>query len=165
MGEPGSTCSADEYISVADSFITDHGKWARTSVQESLTRGVVEAALTAEHATPATNPGKHVLPKTVVNTTDPQSQLMPPGVDCPRDTTLSSPSPAIRSSRSTVGQSPNDIASLAPMMEASQRAAAMLHTDTGRSEYIIGVVLADAGYCSDTFCSQTGRTDSAEQDT
>ncbi|MCD2158225.1 hypothetical protein LQL77_31665 [Rhodococcus cerastii] len=43
------------------------------------------------------------------------------------------------------GQSTDDIASLVPMMETSGRAAAMLHTDTGRSEHIIGVVLADAG--------------------
>lgn len=55
-----------------------------------------------------------------------------------------------------IGQSPNDIASLVPMMEASGRAAAMLHTDTGRSEHIIGVVLADAGYCSDSNLSAPG---------
>ncbi|MCD2158266.1 hypothetical protein LQL77_31945 [Rhodococcus cerastii] len=34
-----------------------------------------------------------------------------------------------------IGQSLNDLASLVPMMETSGRVAAMLHTDTGRSEH------------------------------
>ena len=41
------------------------------------------------------------------------------------------------------------MAAFAPMMAAAQAAAQRLHEVTGRDEHTIGVVLADAGYCSD----------------
>jgi hypothetical protein len=55
-----------------------------------------------------------------------------------------------------IGQSPNDIASFVPMMAASIQAATMLHTETGRPEHVIGVVLADAGYCSNSNLAAPG---------
>ncbi|WP_230990417.1 transposase [Rhodococcus oxybenzonivorans] len=120
-------------------------------------RRVVEAALAAERTASATKPATPVLPKTVANTTDPQSRLMPTrrgflqGYNAQLAVTSDQIIAAVQ-----IGQSPNDIASLVPMMEASVRAAAMLHTDTGRPEHIIGVVLADAGYCSDSNLSAPG---------
>jgi len=55
-----------------------------------------------------------------------------------------------------IGQSPNDIASLVPTMDACQRAAAMLHTASGSTDHLIGVVLADTGYCSDSNLAAPG---------
>ncbi len=53
-------------------------------------------------------------------------------------------------------QSSNDIASLVPMMQASLLAAGVLRTQTRRPEHIIGVVLADAGYCSEANLAAPG---------
>ena len=47
-----------------------------------------------------------------------------------------------------VNQQPNDMPSFVPMMTAATAAAAGLHARTGSPEHQIGVVLADAGYCS-----------------
>jgi hypothetical protein len=47
-----------------------------------------------------------------------------------------------------VNQQPNDMPSFVPMMTAATDAAAGLHASTGSPEHQIGVVLADAGYCS-----------------
>jgi hypothetical protein len=47
-----------------------------------------------------------------------------------------------------VGQSPNDMSSFVPMMNAALDGAATLHQTTALPEHKIGVVLADAGYCS-----------------
>jgi len=55
-----------------------------------------------------------------------------------------------------IGQSSNDIASLVPMMQASTAAAAVLHAQTGLPEHIVGVVLADAGYCSEANLAAPG---------
>lgn len=120
-------------------------------------RRVVEAALAAERTASATKPGKRVLPKTVAKTTDPQSRLMPTrrgflqGFNAQLAVTSDQLIAAVQ-----IGQIPNDIASLVPMMEASGHAAAMLHTDTGRPEHVLGVVLAEAGYCSDSDLSAPG---------
>ena len=46
--------------------------------------------------------------------------------------------------------SPNDMGSFVPMMTAAVTAAATLHEATGAPEHLIGVVLADAGYCSNS---------------
>ena len=55
-----------------------------------------------------------------------------------------------------LGQSSNDIASLVPMMRASIESADALHTRTGSPGHVIGVVLADAGYCSDANLAAPG---------
>ena len=89
-------------------------------------------------------------PKVVANITDPQPRLMPTrrgflqGYNAQVAVTGDQIIAAVQ-----LGQSPNDQAALVPMMEAATRAAAILHADTGRNEHTIGVVLADAGYCSD----------------
>ena len=65
------------------------------------------------------------------------------------DIMRSSRSPQIRSSSPQLGQNTNDMSSFVSMMYASEHVAAMLHTQTGLAEHLVGVVLADAGYCSD----------------
>jgi hypothetical protein len=55
-----------------------------------------------------------------------------------------------------VSQSPNDMAAFIPMLAAAQAAARCLHEATGRDEHTIGVVLADAGYCSDANLAAPG---------
>lgn len=120
-------------------------------------RRVVEAALAAEQAASATTPDKRQLPKTVANITDPQSRLMPTrkgfvqGYNVQVAVTADQVIAAVQ-----IGQSPNDIASFVPMMTATTQAATTLHTETGRSEHVIGVVLADAGYCSNNNLAAPG---------
>ncbi|MGV9950281.1 transposase [Rhodococcus aetherivorans] len=119
------------------------------------TRRAVEAARAA--AQTVTSPGPQSLPKTVANTTDPQSRLMPTrrgflqGYNAQLAVTSDQIITAVQ-----IGQSPNDIASLVPMMDACQRASAMLHTESGKPDHVIGVVLADAGYCSDSNLAAPG---------
>lgn len=48
-----------------------------------------------------------------------------------------------------LGQNTNDMSSFVPMMHAATRASKMLHADTGNPSHLVGVVLADAGYCSE----------------
>jgi hypothetical protein len=113
-------------------------------------RRVVEAARAAEQAAPAQTTNKRQRPKTVANTTDPQSRLMPTrkgflqGYNAQVAVTADQVIAAVQ-----IDQSPNDIASFVPMMAATMRAAPMLHTETGRPQHVIGIVLADAGYSSD----------------
>jgi transposase len=120
-------------------------------------RRVVSAALTAEQSAPAATTAKRGLPKTVANITDPQSRLMPTrkgflqGYNAQFAVTADQVIAAVQ-----IGQSPNDLASFVPMMAASIRAAGMLHNETGRPEHVVGVVLADAGYCSDSNLSAPG---------
>ena len=114
-------------------------------------RRVVEAARIAEQrAASNPQPDRRPLPKTVANITDPQSRLMPTrkgflqGYNAQIAVTSDQLIAAVQ-----IGQSPNDIGSFVPMMTASLQAATMLHNETGRPEHAIGVLLADAGYCSD----------------
>ena len=99
------------------------------------------------------------LPKATANTTDPESRMMPtrrgfvPGYNAQVAVTDDHVIAAV-----DVNQQPNDMPSFVPMMTAATDAAAGLHaaTDaaaglhahTGLDEHQIGVVLADAGYCS-----------------
>jgi hypothetical protein len=112
-------------------------------------RGVVEAALAAERAASA-KPSAASLPKTVANITDPQSRLMPTrkgflqGYNAQVAITADQLIVAIQ-----LGQNTNDQSSFVPMMHAAVRASQMLHADTDSPNHLIGVVLADAGYCSD----------------
>jgi len=121
------------------------------------TRQVVQAALEAEQATAAAAAGKSSLPKTVANITDPESRLMPTrkGVLQGYNVQLAVTADQIIAAVA-LGQSSNDIASLVPMMQASLLAAGVLHTQTRRPEHIIGVVLADAGYCSEANLAAPG---------
>lgn len=123
-------------------------------------RRAVEAALAALAATDKSSgarPGGTKLPKTVANITDPSSRLMPTrrgflqGYNVQVAVTSDQIIAAVQ-----VSQSPNDMAALIPMMDAAQAAARRLYTETGRDEHTIGVVLADAGYCSDTNLAAPG---------
>ena len=113
-------------------------------------RRVVEAALAAEHAASAIKPVKAALPKTVANITDPQSRLMPTrkgflqGYNAQFAVTGDQIIVATQ-----LGQNTNDMSSFLPMMHAAERASLMMHAETGRPSHVLGVVLADAGYCSD----------------
>jgi len=121
------------------------------------TRLVVQAALEAEQASAAATPSKNTLPKTVANITDPESRLMPTrkgflqGYNAQLAVTSDQLIVAV-----ALGQSSNDIASLVPMMQASIEAADALHARTGSDEHVIGVVLADAGYCSEANLAAPG---------
>jgi len=114
-------------------------------------RRVVEAAsAAAEQAASAGTPAKRPLPKTVGNITDPQSRLMPTRRGFLQGYNAQFAITADQIIIATeVGQSTNDMASFVPMMHAAARASAMLHADTDQPVHILGVVLADAGYCSD----------------
>ncbi len=121
------------------------------------TRRAVQAALDAEQAAAAIPAGNATLPKTVANITDPESRLMPTrkgflqGFNAQLAVTADQIIAAV-----AIGQSSNDIASLVPMMQASTAAAAVLHAQTGLPEHIVGVVLADAGYCSEANLAAPG---------
>jgi transposase len=128
-------------------------------------RRAVEAALVAEATQAATDAGSvaakrqdaNKLPKTVANITDPSSRLMPTrrgflqGYNAQVAVTSDQMIAAVQ-----VSQSPNDMAAFTPMMAAAQAAARHLHEETGRDEHTIGVVLADAGYCSDANLAAPG---------
>jgi len=122
-------------------------------------RKVVDAARVAQAKakTSAVNSGARMLPKVVANVTDPQSKMMPTrrgflqGYNVQVAVTADQIIAAVQ-----LGQNPNDQAALVPMMEAATQAAAMLHSETGRAEHTLGVVLADAGYCSDSNLAAPG---------
>jgi Transposase DDE domain/Transposase domain (DUF772) len=120
------------------------------SLRVRRARRVVDAAIAAEQAAPTRPTKKDGLPKDVANVTDPQSRLMPTrrgfiqGYNVQVAVSADQVIVAVQ-----VGQSPNDLASLVPMMHAAQEVATVLRTVTGRPEHVIGTVLADAGYCSD----------------
>ncbi len=114
-------------------------------------RRVVEAAsAAAEQAASAGTPAKRPLPKTVGNITDPQSRLMPTRRGFLQGYNAQFAITADQIIIATeLGQNTNDMASFVPMMHAAARASAMLHADTDQPVHMLGVVLADAGYCSD----------------
>lgn len=103
-----------------------------------------EAAAARESQAPAKG-----LSKSVANTTDPESRVMPTrrgfvqGYNAQVAVTGDHVIAAV-----DVNQQPNDMPSFIPMMNAATAAAAVLHLTTGSPEHQIGVVLADAGYCS-----------------
>jgi transposase len=114
-------------------------------------RRVVQAALAAEQAASAGAPAASSrLPKTVANITDPHSRLMPTrrgflqGYNAQFAITGDQIIIATQ-----LGQNTNDMSSFVPMMHAATRASKMLHADTGNPSHLVGVVLADAGYCSE----------------
>jgi hypothetical protein len=125
-------------------------------------RRAVEAALAAEATrteagSAAGRPDGAKLPKTVANITDPSSRLMPTrrgflqGYNAHVAVTSDQMIAAVQ-----VSQSPNDMGAFTPMIAAAQAAAQRLHEETGRDEHTIGVVLADAGYCSDANLTAPG---------
>ncbi|MFE9328826.1 transposase [Nocardia sp. NPDC052278] len=97
------------------------------------------------------------LPKVVANTTDPQSRIMPTrkgylqGYNAHVAVTGDQFIVAV-----SVGQSTNDQACFLPMMRAAQVIATRLHEVTGNPEHVIGTVLADAGYNSETNLNADG---------
>jgi len=124
-------------------------------------RRAVEAAWAAEDANPSPASSRRSrakkLPRTVANITDPSSRLMPTrrgflqGYNAQVAVTSDQIIAAVQ-----VGQSQNDMAAFTPMMSAAEAAARNLHEVTGRPDHTIGVVLADAGYCSDANLASPG---------
>jgi transposase len=108
-----------------------------------------EAAAQAAQDAAARRPADTDLPKTVANITDPQSRVMPTrkgfiqGYNAQVAVTGDYLIAAVQ-----VGQSPNDMSSFVPMMNVAVDMAATLHQTTTLPEHKIGMVLADAGYCS-----------------
>jgi hypothetical protein len=108
-----------------------------------------EAAARVEQTQGARRPANGNLPKTVANITDPHSRVLPTrrgfiqGYNAQVAVTSDYLIAAVH-----VGQSPNDTSSFVPMMNAAVDAAAALHHATALPEHRIGVILADAGYCS-----------------
>ncbi len=96
-------------------------------------------------------------PKAVANTTDPDSRIMPTrrgflqGYNAQVAVTGDQLIVAV-----AVGQSTNDQACFAPMMNAAVDAAARLHAATTSSDHLIGTVLADAGYNSNANLTVAG---------
>jgi transposase len=112
-------------------------------------RRVVQAALAAEQARSA-KPTAPALPKTVANITDPQSRLMPTRKGFLQGYNAQFAITADQIIIATqLGQNTNDQSSFVPMMHAAVRASATLHDQTGKPNHVLGVVLADAGYCSE----------------
>jgi transposase len=97
------------------------------------------------------------MPSVVVNTTDPDSRIMPT-----RKGFLQGYNAQIAVSADQIivavalGQSTNDQACFVPMMHAAQQAAAHLHTLTDNDDHLIGTVLADAGYAADANLTAPG---------
>jgi hypothetical protein len=112
-------------------------------------RRVVEAVLAAAHAASAIKPVKPAMPKTVANITDPQSRLMPTRKGFCRAITRSLSDGDHFIVATHLGQNTNDRSSFLPKMHAAERAYRMLHAENGRPSDVLGVVLADACYCSD----------------
>jgi hypothetical protein len=89
------------------------------------------------------------LPRVTVNTTDPDSRIMPTrrgflqGYNAQVAVTADHLIAAVH-----VGQNTNDMSSFVPMMNAAVDAATALHQTTASAHHQVGVVLADAGYCS-----------------
>jgi Transposase domain (DUF772)/Transposase DDE domain len=128
-------------------------------------RRVVAAAEEAAQAEAADDPPaaafKHRkpknLPSVVVNTTDPDSRIMPTrkgflqGYNAQIAVTADQIIVAV-----ALGQSTNDQACFVPMMHAAQQAANQLHALTDNDDHLIGTVLADAGYAADANLTAPG---------
>ena len=119
-------------------------------------RRAVEAALDYQADQAAGRPGKQ-LPDRVANITDPQSRIMPTrrgflqGYNVQVAVTADQMIAAI-----DVVQTSSDIGCLVPMMDKTVTVAAQLHQATGSDLHQIGVLLADAGYASNTNLAATG---------
>jgi len=93
----------------------------------------------------------------VVNTTDPDSRIMPT-----RKGFLQGYNAQVAVSADQVivavalEQSTNDQACFVPMMHAAQQAATQLHRLSGNDNHLIGTVLADAGYAADANLTAPG---------
>jgi transposase len=129
-------------------------------------RRVVQAAIDAQDKAASAAESKeaavkHRRPKhlanVVANTTDPQSRIMPT-----RKGFLQGYNAQIAVSADhlivavSLGQSTNDQACLLPMMHATKEMADRLHAFTGSLDHVVGTVLADAGYASDTNLAASG---------
>jgi transposase len=114
------------------------------------------AAARAATLAEATKPAKD-LPAIVANTTDPQSRIMPTrrgflqGYNAQFAVTGDQLIVAVQ-----IGQSTNDQASFLPMMRAAETVAEQMHAISGNSIHVLGTVLADAGYNSDTNLNAEG---------
>jgi transposase len=97
------------------------------------------------------------LPSVVVNTTDPDSRIMPTrkgfvqGYNAQVAVSADQIIVAV-----ALGQSTNDQACFVPMMHAAQQAADQLHALTDNDHHLVGTVLADAGYAADANLAAPG---------
>jgi transposase len=120
-------------------------------------RVVAAAEAAAAKAAPDKKAPTKKLHKTVANITDPDSRVMPTrrgflqGYNAQVAVTSDHVIAAVGLTRS-----PNDMGSFVPMMTAAVTAASTLHQATGSPEHLIGVVLADAGYCSNSNLDSPG---------
>lgn len=120
-------------------------------------RVVAAAEAAATDATQKKDASKKSLPKTVANLTDPDSRIMPTrrgflqGYNAQVAVTGDHIIIAIDTT-----QNPNDMTSFVPMMTVAVAAADTAHRATGSPEHQIGVVLADAGYCSNSNLNAPG---------
>ncbi|GIJ08182.1 hypothetical protein Van01_13960 [Micromonospora andamanensis] len=120
-------------------------------------RRVVAAAETAATAAGNRQAPAKSLPKTVANITDPDSRVMPTrrgflqGYNAQVAVTSDHVIAAV-----DVNRNPNDMGSFVPMMTAAVDAAAAAHQATGSPDHQIGLVLADAGYCSNSNLNAPG---------
>lgn len=127
---------------------------------------VVQAAIDAQDKTASASGSRDAavkhrkpkhLPNVVANTTDPQSRIMPT-----RKGFLQGYNAQIAVSADqlilavSLGQSTNDQACFVPMMHATQKAADRLHAFTGNNAHVVGTVLADAGYATDSNLAASG---------
>ena len=113
-------------------------------------RRVVAAAEAAAAAAPTIQAStRKNLPKIAANTTDPDSGVMPTrrGFLQGYNAQLAVTSDHIIATVQ-VHQNPNDIGAFVPMMTSAIDTAAALHQVTESTNHQIGIVLADAGYCS-----------------
>jgi len=97
------------------------------------------------------------LPSVVVNTTDPDSRIMPTrkgfvqGYNAQVAVSADQIIVAV-----ALGQSTNDQACFVPMMHAAQQTATQLHRLTDNEHHVVGTVLADAGYGADANLTAPG---------
>jgi hypothetical protein len=91
------------------------------------------------------------------NLTDPQSRLMPTRRGWVQGYNVQIAATADQLIVATrVGQQTGDSREFVPMLAAAEQAAADCRAASGRDDIIIGVALADAGYCSETNLTAPG---------
>ncbi|MFI6244463.1 hypothetical protein ACIBEF_31935 [Micromonospora sp. NPDC050795] len=97
------------------------------------------------------------MPKTVANIIDPDSRVMPTrrGFLQGYNAQVAVTSDHVIAA-TDLNRNPNDMGSFVPTKTAAATAAAALHQATALPDHQIGVVLADAGYCSNSNLNAPG---------
>ncbi|MGH3100169.1 MAG: transposase, partial [Thermoleophilia bacterium] len=119
-------------------------------------RQMLQRAIQRQQARAVEEQGRHLTPPLRVNVTDPQSRVMPTrkgwlqGYNVQIGVTGDQLIVATR-----VSQHTNDLEELVPMMAAVAEAAELFQAQ-GREDAKVGVLLADAGYATDTNLTAAG---------